>query len=419
MTVYDISIIGAGVAGTFAALRLAEQHKNLKGIVFEFGPPPPTCIRQDPLNIKRRRRQLEGWLGCFPTGDGKLYLEDDYQKVLSKVDGRKAGPIYKWFSAVMQEFNQDNFYTSKNPSAAAIKRAKNVGFKAINHSYQQWCPDQIHKLSKELADRIESKGNVTLSFDTEVFSVSKVGNVFKVVTSNGEYTCKSVLMCVGRSGWRWINNVYKDFGILKENDFATFGIKIELPASILKDMNRSHCSFMGDSDISIGPLQWQGSIIQEDHADVTIAAFRSNENRWKTDKVFFSLKNKIKYENEGWQQAERIAKLSYLLSGDRVGRERIKLFLKKQDQLSFLPEYSWIPYALENYVEKIIPGTISKGFFHVPDIETTENLSIDVKNNLETQIEGFFVAGESFGMRGIAAAGLTGAIALEGAVKYV
>jgi len=56
---YDIGIIGGGIAGAFAALRLAEHHKKKKCILFELGRPPA-----------KRRRQLEGWFGCFPFGDG-------------------------------------------------------------------------------------------------------------------------------------------------------------------------------------------------------------------------------------------------------------------------------------------------------------------------------------------------------------
>ena len=65
MSNYDIGIIGAGVAGAFAALRIAKEYKNFKTIVFDLGRPP-----------MKRRRQLEGWFGCLPNSDGKFYLSD-------------------------------------------------------------------------------------------------------------------------------------------------------------------------------------------------------------------------------------------------------------------------------------------------------------------------------------------------------
>jgi uncharacterized FAD-dependent dehydrogenase len=59
---------------------------------------------------------------------------------------------------------------------------------------------------------------------------------------------------------------------------------------------------------------------------------------------------------------------------------------------------------------------ITRGYFHVPDIDTS-SCKINIANNLETEIDGLFVAGESAGITGIAAAGIMGAVAAEGVVK--
>lgn len=40
MNVFDVGIVGAGVAGAFAALRVAERHKKTKAILFDIGRPP-------------------------------------------------------------------------------------------------------------------------------------------------------------------------------------------------------------------------------------------------------------------------------------------------------------------------------------------------------------------------------------------
>ena len=80
---YDISIVGSGIAGSFAALRLAERYPDVKAILIDVGRPP-----------MKRRRQLEGFLGCFPIGDGKIY-PGDLERVKDAVDGRKAAPAWK------------------------------------------------------------------------------------------------------------------------------------------------------------------------------------------------------------------------------------------------------------------------------------------------------------------------------------
>ncbi len=423
---YDIGIIGAGVSGVFAALRLAEKHRHLKVVVFEFGPPPPNCLRQDPIRVKRRRRQLEGWLGCFPTGDGKIYLDDDTQKVSEIVDGRRIRPIRDWFAEQLSEVNNSKIIKPKHPSLNIKKAIQDNGFDLNVHSYEQWVPDQIHQLAKISAEKIEAAGNVFLSFDTEVYNFLKNGKKFNVHTSQGDFTCKKLILSVGRTGWRWVNSQYKNLGLLsEERGIVKYGVRVEMPSSALKDFNKSHCSLIR-SDLEVGPLSWMGSIIQEDHEGVTLAAFRSNEDRWKTDKVFFSVQKKIPFSEasiptkgiiprDAKSYVDRVAQLSHCLSGERVGREKITNFSKGLGDLALMPEYGWVTSTLKE-LESIFPNLIGRGYFHVPDIDTNIN-SINIANNLETEIEGLFVAGESAGIKGIAAAGLMGACAAEGAAK--
>lgn len=418
---YDIGIIGAGVSGVFAALRLAEKHKHLKVVVFEFGPPPPNCLREDPIKMKRRRRQLEGWMGCFPTGDGKLYLEEDTEKILKLVDGRKVKSAKAWFESQLElevqsrkNYNcKSRLVDNKHPTSIIKKTFSDNGFEFKLHKYEQYYPEQIHQLAKILAEKIEDAGNVYLSFDTDVFEFKKDGKKFIINTSQGNFKCKKLILGSGRSGWRWVNNIYNKLGILQENNIARYGIRIEMPSSALKGFKKSHCSLSGKG-IDIGPISWMGSIIQEDHDDMTIASFRSNEDRWKTDKVFFSVKRAFNIENP-CAYIDRIAKLSHLLSGDRVGREKIKHFIQGLGDLSQMPEYSWIEPTLHE-IECIFPNIINRGYFHVPDIDTNIN-KINISNNLETEVDNLFVTGECAGISGIAAAGISGIVAAEGAAK--
>jgi hypothetical protein len=364
--------------------------------------------------VKRRRRQLEGYLGCFPTGDGKIYLEEDTDKVLEIADGRRVRAIKDWLDLQLSEVNVPKNLKTKQPSPTLKKTISDNGFDLVVHNYDQWNPDQIHHLSKITSEKIESAGNVYLSFDTEVFDFLKSDKRFVVNTSQGDFNCKKLILGVGRSGWRWVNNVYKNLGLLQQDNIASYGVRVEMPSSALKEFHKSHCSLV-KGDLDIGPLQWMGSVIQEDHDDMTIAAFRSNEDRWKSDKVFFSVKKHIEVNTSPCAHVDRIAKLSHLLSGDRVGREKIKSFTHGIGDLAEMPEYAWVGAALKS-LEPVFPNIINRGYFHVPDIDT--NISkINIANNLETEVDGLFVAGECAGIKGIAAAGIMGAVAAEGAAR--
>lgn len=399
---FDIGVIGVGIAGAFSCLRIAEKNKNVKVIAFELGRPP-----------SKRRRQLEGFLGCFPAGDGKIY-PGDLDKVLDLVDGRKARHANNWVMEKFSEVNPMKLIKDSLPNAITQKKIKEANFNLQLNSYIQWKPESIHQLSKIISEKIETAGNIQFSFDNEVHKIIKKKNLFIITTATGDFYCKNIILSVGRSGWRWATNLYKELGITVSDDVAKFGVRVEMSAQHLKEFNRSHCTLLRN-DLEIGPFSWNGTIIPEDHADLVISAFRSNEERWKSDKVSFSLLSSQQFKDEGVYQADRLGKLTFLLFNDRVSRERIKAIIKNTSQLHFLKEYSWLGQTLIE-LENIIPNLQTRGYFHVPNILPMAS-QIALGSNLESEIDGMYVSGESSGIRGIAAAAITGAVAADSACR--
>lgn len=402
MNKYDIGIIGAGISGAFAALRMAKNHPTTKTIIFDLGRPPG-----------KRRRQLEGWFGCFPAGDGKIYT-NDLEKVSNLVDGRKVKPAYKWFLDILSQSSSMKLHKDTLPYANSVKKIQAANFNIQTNDYFQWKPESIHNLSRIISEDIKNTNNVTFSFDNEVYKVIKKKGYFQINTADGEYACKKIILCVGRSGWRWVNKLYKELGINVNDDHASFGIRLEMSAHHLKDLNKSHCTLFREN-LEIGPLSWFGTVIPEDHADLVISNFRSNEDRWKTDKVSFSLLSSKIFKDSGCYQADRLAKLAFLLFNDRVSKERVKNLIKMDSQLCYLPEYSWLKNTLEE-LDGIFPSLINRGYFYLPNILPLAS-KINLNNMLESELEGLFVAGESAGITGIATAAIMGCIAADSANK--
>src|SRR5574339_575618 len=110
----------------------------------------------------------------------------------------------------------------------------------------------------------------------------------------------------------------------------------------LKDFNKSNCTLTKGSDLEIGPFSWYGTVIPEDHLDLAISAFRSNENRWKTDKVSFSLIGNRPFPNTGFEETDRMGKLAFVLANDRVIKERVSAILTKKSRISIIDEYNWL-----------------------------------------------------------------------------
>ena len=402
---FDVGIIGAGIAGAFAALRIADKYKNKKVILFDIGRKPG-----------KRRRQLEGWLGCFPTGDGKIY-PNDLERVRQVSDGRKIHHSNELINTYFKQVNPMRLIKTPSPSAAARKRIIKSNFDYETYDYYQWKPESIHKLSRVMSNKIDDAGNIHFNFDNEVYDVSRSKEnkkIFDVLSEEGTYQCKKIILCTGRSGWRWASKLYEKLGLLVNNDYARYGVRVEAPSALLKDFNRSHLSIF-DDDFDIGPLSWNGTVIPEDHSDLVLSAFRSNEDRWKSEKVSFSLTKDIYNKNNGVAETDRIGKLSFVLYNDRVSREKIKLFLSNKSSLNLLPEFEWLHSAIKR-LEDVMPNLSTKGYFHVPNILPIPS-EININQNFESDIKNFYVTGENAGIVGILSAAITGTIAADSACK--
>ncbi len=402
-TIFDIAVIGMGVAGVFAVHKLAKEHKNAKVLGIEMGRPP-----------LKRRRQIDGWLGCLPNSDGKLYLPD-IQKVSQIAGTRKSKAAFNWFFKVLSQVGDFKTTKDREPTAALEKRFKKIGYELSLNDYIQLYPREIHLMSKYLAESIERNKNVSFSFDNEVKKIFKHKGVFTIVTENQEYRCKKLIIAVGRSGWRWAKELFTSFGIVESDDTARYGIRIEMNAALLKDFNKSNCTLTRE-DVELGPFSWFGEVIPEDHLDMAISAFRSNEDRWGSDKVSFNLIGKRFYAGKGFEQTDRIGKLTFVLANDRIIKERVSSLLNDRSKVSILTEeYGWLKEVLQE-LSTVVPEITTKAYFYVPTIIPMAP-EINIGNNLESEIEGMFVVGESAGLSGILSAAVSGILSADSVCK--
>jgi thioredoxin reductase len=401
--IFDVAIVGMGVSGVFATYQLATKHKNTKVIGFEIGKGP-----------QKRRQQLLGYLGCLPSGDGKLYL-NDLDKVVDLTGNRKVKTAHNQFSKILSNVGDFEITKDRSPNISLIKKLKKNGYDTYLNNYTQLYPKDIHALSKYMSSVIEINKNITCVFDNEVLQVYKNKKYFTLHTeSKQEYYCKKLIIAGGRGGWRWVKDLYSKFDLIENNDVAHFGVRIETTSTQLKDFNKSNCTIIGNN-LELGPFSWFGSIIPEDHTDMAITAFRSNEARWKSDKVSFNLIGARPFPGTGFEQTDRIGKLTFILTNDRILKERVSTLVAGRSKISIIPEYSWLKETLPE-LGLIIPEIMTKAYFYIPTISPMVP-KINIGNDLSTEIDGMFVVGESAGIQGLLAAGVMGLIAADSVSK--
>ncbi len=108
-------------------------------------------------------------------------------------------------------------------------------------------------------------------------------------------------------------------------------------------------------------------------------------------------------------------KLIFILSNDRILKEKVSTILSDKSKISIIPEYEWIKKDIGELSE-VIPDILTKAYFHVPTIIPLPP-KINIGTNLETEVSGMFVAGENAGVVGIYAAACMGMIAADSACK--
>jgi hypothetical protein len=407
--VFDVCIIGSGIAGTFCTHKLATQYKEMKVLVIELGSAP-----------SKRRSQMNAFMGLLSNSDGKLYL-NDLSKVSELVGNRKTKTAYNYSLKTLSNVGDFEITKDRSPILSLEKKFKKLNYDLLLNDFIQTYPKDAHMLSKYTANVIDQNKNITSSFDNEVQSIIKSKKIFTINTERQAYKAKKVIVAVGRSGWRFARDIYSSFGIIENNDISKLGIKIEINSNYMKDFNKSNCSLFKGDEIELGPLSWYGTVIPEDHTDlrdnidVAISAFRSNEGRWKSDKVSFNLIGNRINPNKGFEETDRLSKLSFVLSNDRILKERVSYLLNDKSKISILPEFNWLKKEILE-LSTIIPELLTKAHFHIPTIIPLAP-KINIGNDLSTEINGLYVAGESCGITGILTAMTTGSIVADSVSK--
>jgi uncharacterized FAD-dependent dehydrogenase len=390
---YDLIIVGGGLAGAFSLYRLSEECKDMKICLVEFG-----------RVWRKRKSQLCGYLGAALQSSGKLYLQNlqDVSNISNDKSVKSAksfvNPILSAHGNIKQEKN-------KEPSSAIKDLLTKQDYSLSMNDYIQWYPSNFHLLSRTMSSSLEENPNLEFMFDNEALKITKTKNMFTVETETGNVYSKNVLFCVGRSGWRQTKDLFYQFGLVNDDDYCSFGFKGEISTSYMKEWNSSHCTITKDN-FTIGPFCWNGTIVPEDHCDLVIANWRDNEARWNTDKVSFSILVKQKFEGKGLDQLERLSKLAYILSDNRVHKEKIKDYLNGNFDLVHIPEYKWFIEQIKE-INNVIPNFSEKASLYIPDIKLSIP-KININQNFETDIPGLYVAGESAGLYGLYSAMLSG-----------
>jgi len=449
---YDVTIIGAGPAGIFAALKLASMQ-DLKILMLDMGPDikERRCPSRDGRVVCVRCASCalaSGWGGAGAFSDGKLTLSPDIGGWLSELLGRdRVEALIADVDTIFRKFGAPTKVYGDNPDALdeISRRASLAGMELSTNKLRHLGTDLSRKILTDMREYID--GSIEIRTKTRVSGILAEGGVVKgVQLADGTHLeSKVVLAAPGRLGAEWLSAESKRLGIGLAQNPVDIGVRVEVPAEVLAPLTDAlyepklkYTSRRFDDAVRTFCVNPYGEVITEYYGDVITVNGHSFEDR-RTKNTNFAVLVSTTFTDpfkEPIAYGKYIARLANLLSGgiiiqrlgdlirgrrstvDRIRRSIVMPTLKNATpgDLSFIIPYRILYNIVEmlRALDKLSPGVFSKHTLLYGVEAKFYSSRVDVSGDLETSIRNLYVAGDGAGLtRGLSQAAASGLAAAE------
>lgn len=454
---YDVIIIGAGPAGIFTAMELAERRPETRTLIVDLGraiasrrcPARETgvCAHCDPCGI------VHGWAGAGAFSDGKLSLSDEVGGHVREYLGhdetqaliRYADERYLRFGAPQTVYGLEDDKVDEIAS-----EAKKYGVRLIP------CP--VRHLGTERAGKVLGAMYDYLIQETHT-EFAELTNALEILAENGHVTgvrlrmrdgsetivcAKHVVAAPGRGGAAWLTEQANRLGLVTQNNEVDIGVRVEAPNAVMDPLTRhlyeAKLIYYGDTyenrvrTFCMNP----GGVVSEEHYEAGLAVVNGHsygDPSLRTGNTNFALLVSTRF-TEPFDQpiayGQHIARLANMLTGGPImvqrlgdllkGRRTTKERLAKSStiptlgtavpgDLSFVLPARHLSSIVETLraLDHLAPGLYGKNTLLYGVEVKFYSSKMTVDNRLMTAIDGLYAIGDGAGItRGLMQASVTG-----------
>ena len=445
---YDLIIIGAGPAGIFTALELAD--KGLKILMVEKGQDIRERIvtsRNKNAPAKDKMRNVVcGWGGAGAFSDGKLTLTtefggnlDDY---MSKADLTEkinyVDDTYCLFGGAARKVYGDEH---TELIRELQRKATAADLRLIPARIRHLGTDVNAEILTNMRDFLE--GKVDIMADTAVeHIVAKEDEIKGVIIGGQLYSCRYLVSAPGREGSEWFMEEAEKLGIQLTSNAVDIGVRVEMPAEVLESITDViyesklvYFSRSFDDRVRTFCMNPYGFVVEENNDGLLTVNGHSYAHKKSENTNFAVLVSKKVTEpfREPIKYGKYIANLAKILGGgvivqrlgdlndgrrstpERIMRGLVRPTMDKATpgDLSLVLPYRHLQDIKEmlEALDKVAPGANSRHtLLYGVEVKFYSN-RIELSPNLETKIKNFFAIGDGAGItRGLiqaSAAGVT------------
>jgi uncharacterized FAD-dependent dehydrogenase len=438
-TEHDVVIIGAGPAGIFVALTLANM-----------GAQRVLLLEQGKDIHKRDRRSsrdlLCGWGGAGAYSDGKLNLSTEVGGFLNELIPanqldqllRETDQLYQHYGAPEKLYGAN---ASEIESLSANARRVGLTFlpTMIRHMGTENCVSVLKRMRKDLTSR------VSIRTECRVDEIMANGDtVTGVKLADGQMLHSPfVVAAPGRIGAGWMKSQTERLNLSSIHSPVDIGLRVEAPAPIVEPLTREayeakliYYSKTFDDKVRTFCMNPYGEVVLEESDDIITVNGHSYAHR-RTDNTNFAIlvsstftdpfHNPIKYGKYIASLANMLGKgaiiqrLGDLLAGRRSTEKRIEKCITKPTlhaatpgDLSFVLPYRYLRDIIEmlEILDHLAPGLFSRHTLLYGVEVKFYSHRIRLTRHLESEVKNLFIVGDGAGIsRGLVQASISGIVA--------